>query len=149
MTRLLGENLSEQTLAGVLWQVAIGLEYLHGAGVAHCDLKLSNLLLQRGQIVPLKQHRKYAILDSARISPNAPHLKSQSAALSTTWLLRSWGKSAGSIADRPMCGHWASACSSCSPRNNPTQGNLSNSWGDRSLPDRGKNYPLFHLNYRI
>lgn len=89
MTRLLNEQLSEQGLAGVLWQVAVGLEYLHGAGVAHCDLKLSNLLLQRGQIVRHCLSRKSAISASVRTSTSALLLRSPSAALSTTWLLRS------------------------------------------------------------
>jgi serine/threonine protein kinase len=89
MTRLLGEQLSEQGLAGVLWQVAVGLEYLHGAGVAHCDLKLSNLLLQRGQIVALPLCRKSVISASARTLVSVPLRRSPSAAPFTTWLLRS------------------------------------------------------------
>jgi serine/threonine protein kinase len=51
MTRLMGEQLSEEVLAGIVKQVATVLTYLHSQGVAHCDLKLSNLLLQNGRIV--------------------------------------------------------------------------------------------------
>ena len=62
------ESLSEAKIAKIVFQIAQGLEYLHSQGIAHCDLKLSNLLTQKGQIVTIISFRKYVILDSAEES---------------------------------------------------------------------------------
>jgi serine/threonine protein kinase len=53
MTRLIAEDLSEEKLANVVHQIVIALTYLHSQNIAHCDLKLSNLLLHKGRIVAL------------------------------------------------------------------------------------------------
>ena len=47
LTKLTIESLSEAQIAKIAFQIAQGLDYLHLQGIAHCDLKLSNLLTKK------------------------------------------------------------------------------------------------------
>lgn len=86
LTKLAMENLSEAQIAKIAFQVAHGLEYLHSQGIAHCDLKLSNLLMQNGQIVLMIGCRKYAIL--ASVAESTRQLREMFVGLSYTWPLK-------------------------------------------------------------
>jgi tRNA A-37 threonylcarbamoyl transferase component Bud32 len=77
------ESLTEPQIAKIAFQIAQGLDYLHSQGIAHCDLKLSNLLTHNGEIVNLIKHRKSVISGSVEGLMN--HLLEMFAGPSSIW----------------------------------------------------------------